>query len=668
MDRKKVKYEILKVSLFIALVSAIISFFVGEYIPALKGIELKTIDLRFNYRGPVDNFADSSKIVIVAIDESSLDRAPHRWPWPRSYYAKLLRNLKKAGARVIAFDINFDSPDKNPEWDEELRRAIEEAGNVVLAGREVKGTTFKSKVIEAKNLLRNIFIGTKGSQPGIVEVLRDYDGVCRRYVPVFSAGDTIFPSFGLAILLLYYGLTIDSVYDFPSKIPFENGYFKVGNLKIPKFDDKTWLINFAGPAGTFRYISFIDVLDDKDFKTNDEIKYGDINTFDDPEFGLLHDEVFKDKIVIIGSAIPEFKGELGDLLPSPFVRDESNLMYGVEIHANAVATVLEQKFIRRTSGVVSFLIIFMFSFLSFMLATSVRRLRIHPEFIVEILVVLSLILLFALWSYLTILAFENNFILPTVSPVLGGFAAYLGSVVYQYLTERKQKKVIKTIFSYYVHPSVVNQLISNPHLVRLGGEKREMTVLFTDLWNFTTISEAYPPEFIFNLLNEYFEVMTKIVFKYGGTLDKYIGDALVAFWGAPIHYEDHALRACLCALKMQFELEKLRMRWEMEGKPLLYMRIGINTGEMIVGNLGGYGRFNYTVIGDSVNLGARLESINKEFGTNIIISEYTYEKVKDFFSVREIGSITVKGKTKAVKIYELIDVLTLDKKLVKVME
>ena len=554
------------------------------------------------------------------------------------------------------------------QWDEELRRAIEEAGNVVLAGREVKGTTFKSKVIEAKNLLRNIFIGTKGSQPGIVEVLRDYDGVCRRYVPVFSAGDTIFPSFGLAILLLYYGLTIDSVYDFPSKIPFENGYFKVGNLKIPKFDDKTWLINFAGPAGTFRYISFIDVLDDKDFKTNDEIKYGDINTFDDPEFGLLHDEVFKDKIVIIGSAIPEFKGELGDLLPSPFVRDESNLMYGVEIHANAVATVLEQKFIRRTSGVVSFLIIFMFSFLSFMLATSVRRLRIHPEFIVEILVVLSLILLFALWSYLTILAFENNFILPTVSPVLGGFAAYLGSVVYQYLTERKQKKVIKTIFSYYVHPSVVNQLISNPHLVRLGGEKREMTVLFTDLWNFTTISEAYPPEFIFNLLNEYFEVMTKIVFKYGGTLDKYIGDALVAFWGAPIHYEDHALRACLCALKMQFELEKLRMRWEKEGKPLLYMRIGINTGEMIVGNLGGYGRFNYTVIGDSVNLGARLESINKEFGTNIIISEYTYEKVKDFFSVREIGSITVKGKTKAVKIYELIDVLTLDKKLVKVME
>ncbi len=666
MDRTS-KYEILKVSLFIALISAFISFFTAEYIPVLKGIELKTIDLRFGYRGPVANFADSSGIVIVAIDESSLDRAPNKWPWPRSYYAKLLRNLKKAGARVVAFDINFDSPDSVPQLDDEFKKVIEEVGNVVLAGREVKGATFKGKFIETKNLLRNIFIGTKGSHPGIVEVLRDYDGVCRRYVPVFSVGDTMFPSFGLAVLLLYYGLTIDSVYDLSPKSPFETGYFKLGDLKIPKFDDKTWLINFAGPAGTFRYISFIDVIDDKDFKTKDEIKYGDINTFDDPEFGLLHDEVFKDKIVIVGSAIPEFKGELGDLLPSPFVKDESNLMYGVEIHANAVATVLERKFLRRTSGVVSFLIIFMFSFLSFMLTMIVRRLKLRPEFIVELLVVLSLLLLSGLWAYLTILVFKNNFILPAISPVLGGLTSYLGSVVYQYLTERKQKKVIKTIFSYYVHPSVVNQLISNPSLVHLGGEKREMTVLFTDLWNFTTISEAYPPEFIFNFLNEYFEAMTKIIFKYGGTLDKYIGDALVAFWGAPIYYEDHALRACLCALRMQFELEKLRVKWKKEGKPLLYMRIGINTGEMIVGNLGGYGRFNYTVIGDSVNLGARLEEINKEFGTNIIISEYTYEKVKDFFSVRELGSITVKGKTKPVKIYELLDVLTMDKKLVKII-
>ncbi len=662
---RKFKFGFLSISLFVAFLSSIIAFFTAEYIPILKSVELKTIDFRFNHRGPLLNFADSSKIVIVAIDESSLDRAPHKWPWPRNYYTRLLRNLKKAGAHVIAFDINFDSPDSNPENDKEFKREIEKTGNVILAGRWVRDIRAKSKVIEAENLLRNIFIGTPNSIPGIVEVLRDHDGVCRRYVPVFEAGDSIFPSFGVAILLSYYDLTIDSLYDLPPKNPFKNGFFKLGNLKIPKFDNKTWLINYAGPAGTFKYVSFIDVLDDKEFKTKDELEYGDINTFDNPEFGLLYDEVFKDKIVIVGSAVPEFKSELGDLLPTPFVKDESNLMYGVEIHANAVATMLEGKFIYKTSWLFSLFIIYVMSFLSFIITTNIRRLDVRPLFVVEILAVLILVSLFGTWVYFAMVIFEKNFIVPGISPVLGGAIAYVGSVAYQYLMERKQKMVIKTIFSYYVHPSVVNQLILNPELVRLGGEKREMTVLFTDLWNFTTISEAYPPEFIFNHLNEYFEAMTKIIFKYGGTLDKYIGDAIVAFWGAPIYYEDHALRACLCALKMQFELQKLRIKWEAEGKPPLYMRIGINTGEMIVGNLGGYGRFNYTVIGDSVNLGARLETANKEFNTDIIISEYTYNKVKDFVKVRELGSIVVKGKTSAVKVYELIDVAVSEKKLIK---
>jgi adenylate cyclase len=663
----KLKLDFLKVALLVSLVGSLIAFITVEFIPALTGVELKTLDLRFNYRGVKQNYADSSDIVIVAIDEASLDRAPAKWPWPRSYYAKIVRNLKKAGAKVIAFDINFDSPDLNPNNDRDFQKAIEEAGNVILAGRETKDIKFKGRIIETKNLLRNIFIGTPNSSPGIVEVLRDYDGVCRRYVPVFSVGDTIFPSFGLAVLLAYYNLKIDSVYDFPAKTPFENGFFQLGNIKIPKFDEKTWLINYAGPAGTFRYVSFIDVLDDQEFKTKDEIEYGDINTFDNPEYGLLHDNVFKDKIVVIGSAIPEFKSELGDLLPVPFVKGESNLMYGVEIHANAIATVVERKFIKKTPPLLSFLIVFTFALISFLIATNIRKLKLRPEFISELLNILFLLFSFGLWIYFSFLMFKENLILPIVSPILGGFSTYIGSVIYQYFIERKQKRIIKRIFSYYVHPSVVNQLISNPDVVRLGGEKREMTVLFTDLWNFTTISEAYPPEFIFDILNEYFEAMTKVIFKYGGTLDKYIGDAIVAFWGAPIYHPDHALRACLCALKMQFELEKLRIKWEKEGKPLLYMRVGINTGEMIVGNLGGYGRFNYTVIGDSVNLGARLEAVNKEFGTNIIISEYTYEKVKDFFKVRELGSIVVKGKTKSVKIYELLDVLIAESKLVKVM-
>lgn len=666
--KNKVKFKFWGATFLITFISSIIAFIITEHIPILKGAELKTIDLRFNYRGLLPGYADSSKIVIVAIDESSLDRAPNRWPWPRSYYARLLRNLKKAGARVVVFDINFDAPDLNPENDNEFRKAIEETGNVVLAGRGVKDIRAKGKFIQAENLLRNIFVGTPNSIPGIVEVIRDYDGVCRRYVPVFEIADSIFPSLGLATLLSYYELTIDSVYDIPSKTPFENGFFKIGHLKVPKFDDKTWFINYAGPAGTFRYVSFIDVLDDRDFKTKDELKYGDINTFDNSEYGLLQDETFKDKIVIVGSAIPEFKGELGDLLPAPFVKDESNLMYGIEIHANAIATIVEQKFIMRASWFISFLITYVISFLSYLTILGVRRIKISPEFLLEVLIMLVLIFIFGAWVYFSMLIFTKGLILPVMSPVLTGLITYTGSVAYQYLLERKQKVIIKKIFSHYVHPSVVNQLIANPALVRLGGEKREMTVLFTDLWEFTSISETYSPEFVFNQLNEYFEVMTKVIFRYGGTLDKYIGDAIVAFWGAPIYYEDHALRACLCALKMQFELQKLRLKWESEGKPLFYMRIGINTGEMMVGNIGGSGRFNYTVIGDSVNLGARLEEANKNLGTSIIISEYTYKKVKDFVKVRELGDIIVKGKTEPVKIYELLDVILSEKRFMKVIE
>jgi adenylate cyclase len=567
----KLKFDFLKVALLVSLVGSLIAFITVEFIPALTGVELKTLDLRFNYRGVKQNYADSSDIVIVAIDEASLDRAPVKWPWPRSYYAKIVRNLKKAGAKVIAFDINFDSPDLNPNNDRDFQKAIEEAGNVILAGRETKDIKFKGRIIETKNLLRNIFIGTPNSSPGIVEVLRDYDGVCRRYVPVFSVGDTIFPSFGLAVLLAYYNLKIDSVYDFPAKTPFENGFFQLGNIKIPKFDEKTWLINYAGPAGTFRYVSFIDVLDDQEFKTKDEIEYGDINTFDNPEYGLLHDNVFKDKIVVIGSAIPEFKSELGDLLPVPFVKGESNLMYGVEIHANAIATVVERKFIKKTPPLLSFLIVFTFALISFLIATNIRKLKLRPEFISELLNILFLLLSFGLWIYFSFLMFKENLILPIVSPILGGFSTYIGSVIYQYFIERKQKRIIKRIFSYYVHPSVVNQLISNPDVVRLGGEKREMTVLFTDLWNFTTISEAHPPEFIFDILNEYFEAMTKVIFKYGGTLDKYIGDAIVAFWGAPIYLSRSRFESLSLRFEMQFELEKLRIKWKKRGKtPSLY--------------------------------------------------------------------------------------------------
>ena len=647
MRRKKFTNIVAFVFLASILVS-VVSFLTVENVAVFKNLKLKSIDLRFNYRGPVENYADTSKIVIVAIEGSSLDKAPDRWPWPRSYYARLIRNLKRAGARVVAIDINFDEPDKNAKNDEELRKAIEETGIVVLAGRSNIGARVKGKLVKSKSILRNIFYGTPNSSVGVVYVPRDEDGICRRYYPAFQVGDSIYPSFGLAVILKYLNLPLDSVFDLP-------GYFKVGKFLIPKYDDYTWMINYAGPSGSFKYIDFIDVIDDKEFKTKDELEYGDINTFDDPDFGLLYSDVFKDKIVVVGSALPEFKGELADMLPVPFKKSgQSNLMYGVEIHANAIATVLDRNFIVLPSKFTYFVIIFLISIFSLGVIVLLKQIELKYNFVLELLSVVAVLLISGLWVYVSFFMFKNkNLLLPVISPVFAVLLSYFSSIAYQYLTERKQKLLIKSMFSHYVHPSVVNQLLANPDMLKLSGERKELTVLFTDIVSFTTMSESYDPEFVFNHLNEYFETMTRIIFKHGGTLDKYIGDAIVAFWGAPIPQKDHALRACVCALEMQAELEKLREKWRSEGKPLIYMRCGINTGEMVVGNVGGYGRFNYTVIGDSVNLGARLESANKEFGTSIMISEYTYEKVKDFVNVRELGTIIVKGKTKPVRVYEL---------------
>jgi len=240
---------------------------------------------------------------------------------------------------------------------------------------------------------------------------------------------------------------------------------------------------------------------------------------------------------------------------------------------------------------------------------------------------------------------KQKIVLDVIYPIVGYVFSYVGIVVYQYVSERRQKTAIK---------SVVNQLVGNPELVRLGGEKKAMSVLFSDIANFTGVSEELSPEELVAHLNEYLTVMTGIVFKHSGTLDKYIGDAIIAFWGAPIELKDHAYRACQTAVEMTVKLNELNSKWRKEEKPELNFRIGINSGEMVVGNVGGNERFDYTVIGDNVNLASRLEGANKLYRTRILLSEYTYELVRDKIFARELDLIIVKGKRRPVKIYELL--------------
>jgi adenylate cyclase len=241
-----------------------------------------------------------------------------------------------------------------------------------------------------------------------------------------------------------------------------------------------------------------------------------------------------------------------------------------------------------------------------------------------------------------------------IYPVLTMMTIYLGITVYRYVTEEREKKKVRGAFQYYLTASVVNEILKDPTKLKLGGDKKVLTVMFSDIRGFTSISEKLGPEELVHLLNEYLTAMTDMVFKYDGLLDKYIGDAIMAVFGAPLDQPDHALRACRTGIGMMSELRRLRERWAAEGRPDINIGIGINTGDMVVGNMGSQMRFDYTVMGDSVNLASRLEGTNKEYGTNIIISEFTYESVKGDLFCRELDAVRVKGKELPVRIFELL--------------
>ena len=245
-------------------------------------------------------------------------------------------------------------------------------------------------------------------------------------------------------------------------------------------------------------------------------------------------------------------------------------------------------------------------------------------------------------------------VVDTVPPLLETFLVYASLGIYRFITEEREKRYIQSAFGQYLSPQVIEEIIRDPSKLELGGSRRELTVIFSDLADFSRIAESMDAEELVPFLNRYLSRMSGVIQKYDGTLDKYEGDAIIAFFGAPIHYADHAARCCLAALEMQDELGKMRREWEKEGKPALTMRIGINSGMMAVGNFGSDTRMAYTIMGDSVNLAARLEGANKQYATQTMISSYTYEHCKDIVEVRELDTLRVVGKKEVVTVYELL--------------
>ncbi|MFI5252912.1 MAG: CHASE2 domain-containing protein [Bacteroidota bacterium] len=640
---------ILALALFIVLLTQDVFFTVTP----LKKLEYSTLDMRFQRRGTTTIPPESLKVIILDISESSIKALPDRFPWPHWYYAHVLRNLKRAGALGVGIDVTFDQPDaNNPKSDQEMIEAIRETKILALAGKTEIASEIYS--IQEKDY-GNIFYGADSSI-GIVYVPHDEDGLLRRYTPIVAtrnAGEMErqdrFPTLSFAVL--------NKVYHQPPSVTAEDlpGEFLYMGKHIPKADDATIYVNYYGPNNTFKHIPFSDVIDDSSFQTVDEKNIGaDVNTFDDPDIpGYLQSGYFKNKIVLIGSTMPEDH----DLFPVPIglgKRVGDNLMYGVEIHANVIENVLDNNFLTREPKWIDTVFIFLLTGLTFSVVSIIKHAKMRYHAINEII---GVGFVFAEWGaiiYVSLHLFEgSNYVTIVTNPMYAVGLGYLGATVYNYLIERRQKNLIKNMFTQYLNPAVVNQLVENPDSLRLGGERKKLTVFFSDIASFTSLSEKLSPENLVALLNEYLSAMTEIIFAHGGTLDKFEGDAIMAFWGAPIEQPDHALRACKASLKMQEELVLIRERWKKEGKPDLYVRIGLNTGDMLVGNMGGAGRFDYTVIGDNVNLASRLEGANKQYKSSIMMGQATYEEIKSHVIARELDMLVVVGKTEPVKVYEL---------------
>ncbi len=623
---------------------------------AIESLELKTLDQRFSFRYQyVDNEKkikpDETPIVIVAINDQSGESLPSVWPWPRSYYAKFVRNMARAGAKVVGIDVVFDAPDSySPENDDDLAKAIQEAGNVVLAGKVVKaevagGMGQYDLAVTPLNKFLNA-----GADWGFVGVTNDIDGFWRQYLLEESVGSDedihTYHSFGVEILRKYY--------DIPKDTPIENNenFFKFGDKIVKKYKTYSYLINFRGPYNTFPYKSFDNIVDDETFDLKPEY---DLDSFDGlmdengNPIGMLQSGFFKDKIVLLGATMEE----LHDVFSVPLSEARNlegkkveTLMAGVEIHANAINTMLNDDYIVAQPDWLRVIIVTVASFLIFFLVSRLQKpLLALPIFIFVILLITALA--FYLFAF-------HNMHMQVVTPLLAIGFTYVGNVLFQYLGERKEKATIRNAFGRYLPEKVVSQLIENPGLLKLGGEVRFLSILFSDVAGFTTISEKLTPTELVHLLNEYLTAMTDIIMKYDGIIDKYEGDAIMAEFGAPLPDELHAHKACYAALEMQEKLVEMRVKWKKEGRPELRARAGINSGQVVLGNMGSQSVFDYTVMGDNVNLASRLEGANKEYGSYIMISEWTQELVKDDIITRELDLIRVKGKVKGVKVFEVV--------------
>lgn len=605
--------------------------------------EGKAWDWRVNLLAKPGRATDNIRLILL--DQNSLDWGKKEnalgWPWPREVYNILLDFCRRQGAKSVFFDVLFTEPSNygaadDQSFGEAIKKGPPFVGSVFLSdtsGAEKKWPAFlpapKFRIDGLGPWLEVTGAGAGRPTQGVFPIPEvaanstvladthlnpDPDNVYRR-VKVFSVFDgKILPSPAL-------GALIAAVPDMPLQIV--RGAFNIGGHRVPIDDGGHALLNFRGISGTHKTFSAAAVIQ------------SELRIREGGEPIIPGEDLFRDRYVFFGFSAPG----LFDLRPTPV----SGIYPGVEIYATALDNLLSDDFIRPVSSAPLLALTLLLT-----LFTGIGTARVSG--IVKSLLVYGFFLL--LPALLVAAAYRAGFWLPLVVQEVGIAVTLLSAGVIYYTTEGRQKLFIKNAFKQYLSPAVIDELIRHPERLKLGGERRLISIFFSDLEGFTGISEGLEPEALTALLNDYLSAMTGIIHEEGGTVDKYEGDAIIAFWNAPLQQTDHADRCVRAALRCQGKLAEMRPAFrERIGKDLR-MRIGINSGQAVVGNMGSHTRFDYTMLGDAVNLASRLEGINKEFGTYSIISQATLELLAGAFPVRELSRVSVVGRREPVTVHE----------------
>jgi len=658
----------------------------------LQEIEQRTLDARFALRG---KRAVDPRIVIVGIDDKTLQTIGS-YPLPRSNYALLVRKLKQSGARVIAFDVTFPAAassealdvlsrlrseigrsapadlqnkiqqlEQQSDVDAQFATALKDAGNAVLghlflSAERSQFTDPKlaeayfnivwaksfPQVLKVKSNHRDFDLGQawkQGGGPvaagveanlpklaeaaasyGFFNIAPDADGTIRRALFVIRYRDQdFFPSLALQVLRQYENIPDQQIAAYISAEGIERIQF--GDRELYPWHNASALINFAGPYHSYPHYSMVDVI-----------------------HGTVPADTFRDRIVLVGATALA----LGDLRNTPFEKQGSGYM-GVEVHANILDNLLHTTEPQRTFLIRGFYeeIVDIAFIIFFGIGLGLWFGRSRPLIAtLAAIVSMSAFLEFAYYGFVHWGRWYS-----VVVPAMTLVGSYASITSFRVIHEEREKRKIRKTFSQYLSPGVIALIEKDPEkYIRPGGEVRDLTVMFSDIRDFTSLSEGLTPDDLVHLLNQYLSAMTDILFRNLGTLDKYIGDAIMAFWGSPYPQQDHAYCACRCALEMITALEELNRKWAEQGRRPIAIGIGLNTGPVNVGNMGSDKRLAWTVMGDNVNLASRLEGMTKQYRSRVIISESTYGHVAHQFVAREVDRIRVKGKQQPVVIYELL--------------